>query len=510
MSLHSPTPSEVIELLPYLTEAERAELDSLLTRREAPIWEPVPGPQTEGLKSQADILFYGGAAGSMKTDLLLGAALTAHSRSIIFRRSFKEMLYILERLRVIIGDQRLYSGRDEAWRLPDGRQIELGGCYGPGDEQKYKGRPHDLKAFDEICDFSEYQFRFLNAWKRTTDPQQRCRTICAGNPPTNVDGQWVITYFRPWLDRQHPNPAAPGELRWFAMIGGEEVEVGGPDAISHAGELIYPESRTFIPGRVDDNPYYATTGYKRTLQQLPEPLRSALLHGNFHAAQEDDAQQIVPTAWVEAAQARWGADGRVGAMTALGVDVARGGGSRTVLSPRYGTWFAEQQVSNLRDGPQVAAAVMTAVDGPDTPVQIDVIGVGTSPLDHLRPIHQVVIGLNGGEASSARDRSGRLGFVNKRAEWWWRMREALEPELGDGLALPPDRMLLADLVSARWRLTPRGIQVEAKEDIVKRLRRSPDRGDAAVYALAGVGSGWSSSSWAVGEPLASADHDWDL
>src|SRR5262249_51226322 len=86
---------------------------------------------------------------------------------------------------------------------------------------------------------------------------------------------------------------------------------------------------------------------------------------------------------------------------------------------------------------------------------------------------------------SATDRSGKLGFANKRAELWWKMREALEPDGSRQICLPPDPRLLADLTAPRWKLTPRGIQVELKEDTRKRLGRSPDRGDAVVLAMEG-------------------------
>jgi hypothetical protein len=33
-------------------------------------------------------------------------------------------------------------------------------------------------------------------------------------------------------------------------------------------------------------------------------------------------------------------------------------------------------------------------------------------------------------------------------------------------------------------LTARGVQIEAKEDIIKRLGRSPDKGESLVYAHA--------------------------
>ena len=77
-----------------------------------------------------------------------------------------------------------------------------------------------------------------------------------------------------------------------------------------------------------------------------------------------------------------------------------------------------------------------------------------------------------------------MGFLNCRAWWWWTLREALDPESGEDLAIPPDRGLLADLTAPRWRLSTRGVQVEAKADIIARLGRSPDKGDSLVYALA--------------------------
>ena len=56
--------------------------------------------------------------------------------------------------------------------------------------------------------------------------------------------------------------------------------------------------------------------------------------------------------------------------------------------------------------------------------------------------------------------------------------------------LPDDRELLADLTAPKYTVTPRGIQIEPKEKLVKRLGRSPDRGDAIVMA-------WSSGQKAV-------------
>jgi hypothetical protein len=50
------------------------------------------------------------------------------------------------------------------------------------------------------------------------------------------------------------------------------------------------------------------------------------------------------------------------------------------------------------------------------------------------------------------------------------------------LALPPDPELLADLAAGRWVVTAAGIKMESKEEIRKRLGRSPDCADAVVLA----------------------------
>ena len=77
----------------------------------------------------------------------------------------------------------------------------------------------------------------------------------------------------------------------------------------------------------------------------------------------------------------------------------------------------------------------------------------------------------------------RLAFVNLRAAAYWRMREWLDPELGFNLALPPGREVLAELCAPRYKMTTAGIQLEAKDEVKKRLSRSPDVGDALVMSL---------------------------
>ena len=433
------------------------------------------------------------------TDLLLGAALTRHRSSIIFRREFKQLEGLRERAEQIYRPYGSFNGQRELWRLLiDGvhKRIEFGACQHAGDEESYQGRPHDLKAFDEITHFTLDQFRYLMGWNRSSAPGQRSRVIAAGNPPRSAEGYWVINYWAPWLDPKHRYPAKPGELRWFAQMPGKnrkmedvEVENSSPIKIAAERDPIIPQSRTFIRAFVQDNPVYMESGYIRVLQALPEPLRSQMLHGDFGLGHEDDPKQVCPTQWVLHAQARWSEDRDPRLrMDALGCDIARGGRDKTVFTPRYGTWFGEPEDypgSETPDGWEALQRIRIAIPAGESPrVNIDVVGIGAAVYDLAKSQGLHAVPMDARRTSFSRDSSGTWGFANKKAEWWWSFREALDPLTGDDLALPPDRELLADLTAVRWSVKSRGISVEDKDELIKRIGRSPDKGDSCVLAYA--------------------------
>lgn len=478
--------------MPTLSADTKEELDRLLTDG-MPIWMPQVGPQLRALESQADILFYGGQAGGGKTDLLLGAALTQHEHSIIFRREAVQLVGIEERLTSILGSRKGYNSQDSVWHLPvpGNRVLELGSVKEPNDWLKYQGRPHDLKGFDEITHFLESQFRALIGWMRTDNPAIRQRVICAGNPPTSSEGEWVIRYWAPWLDPMHPNPAKDGELRWFVTDeNGKDREVSGPEPVMVGKELMKPLSRTFIRSSVDDNLFLTLTGYKATLQSLPEPLRSQMLRGDFMAGRSDPVWQAIPTEWVKAAQARWEKRQAKGPMTAMGVDVARGGVDNTAIARRHDWWFDEMvQVPGVvtKDGPAAAGVVAPLVRN-GAPIVVDSVGVGGAVVDFLKGLNMRVHAFVGSEGTPSKDKTGNLRFKNKRAESYWRLREALDPTSEEPIALPPDQELLGDLCAVRYKVVQMGkdlagIQMRDKDEIREELGRSPDKGDAVAMCF---------------------------
>lgn len=459
-----------------------------IKERKSTIWEPQPGPQRDAYFSQADELFYGGAAGGGKTDLALGLALTAHRKTQFFRRIYKDLRPAMDRSREILaGTGASLNEQIHVWRnIPGNRQLEFGAVQLDKDKERWKGHPGDLKVFDEVCDFTEAQYIFITAWARTTAPGQRVRTLCTGNPPTTPEGEWVLRRWGAWLDKSHAKfPTPPGQLRWYAVVDGVEQEYESGEPFTHNGEVVKPKSRTFIPARLTDNAFLRETDYGSVLQSLPEPLRSQLLNGDFTIRANDDIWQVIPTEWVLDAQRR----GRerekpITPLTAVACDVARGGKDKTVIAKLYGNWFDPLIAHSGTETPNgdIVASLIAQHINKQTPAAIDVVGVGASPFDVLSRQGYNIIGINNGSGSTASDESGINGFVNLRAETYWKFREALDPKNRNEIALPDDRELLADLCAARYRVVGKRYQIEAKEDIQKRIGRSPDRGDAVVMA----------------------------
>ena len=492
----------VERLLGGLSPDERRKLEEnpLVQAAMARKWRPTPGPQTDAYYSLADELLYGGQGGGGKTDLIVGLAFTEHRRSLLMRRQYNDLSAITERAIEINGSRKGFNGSiPPTLRTGDGRLIEFGAAARIGDEQSWQGRAHDLLGIDEAAQWGEMQVRFLMGWVRTTVPGQRVRTVLATNPPMSDEGQFLVEMFAPWLDETFPEPAKAGELRWYIYDPKARRDrwVDGPgEHLNDAGELVAAKSRTFIPASVRDNPHLVDTDYQRTLDALAEPLRSAVRDGNFMAVRQDDEKQVIPTAWIRAAQARWSPDGWKGLqMTAMGVDVAQGGADQSICAPRYGTWFAELQAKPGAETPDTPSMVgfIVAHQRHGAGLVIDIGGGwGVGPAMYLKENGSAVVFFDGSKPSTAKAAGGRLGFFNKRAEAWWRFREALDPgqEGGSPIALPPDQGMVADLVAPRFEITTRGVKIEAKDDIKARLGRSTDKGDAVVMA------------WSEGQALA--------
>jgi len=177
---------------------------------------------------------------------------------------------------------------------------------------------------------------------------------------------------------------------------------------------------------------------------------------------------------------------------ALGVDVANSEhGDKAAIARGVGACLLDVTTRACPDSVQlgIEVGVLIRADGIDPRrVGIDAVGVGAGTVGRLREMGYAVRPLNGGARAlgaadaEARARTGHSvpsfeRFANLRAAMWWKLRQDLER---GHIALVDDPELFQDLATPTWFTRNGSIYVEPKEDIRRRLGRSPDKGDAAV------------------------------
>ena len=120
-------------------------------------------------------------------------------------------------------------------------------------------------------------------------------------------------------------------------------------------------------------------------------------------------------------------------------------------------------------------------------IAVDSIGIGAGIVDALYDLKEPVLAIN--SSSKPTVETEQKKFYNLRSQMWMQAGDEFDKgrvKLGD------DYILNGQLSSVKFNYTGNGkIQVEAKDDIKKRLGRSPDRADAFVmglYALSWVPS----------------------
>lgn len=116
-------------------------------------------------------------------------------------------------------------------------------------------------------------------------------------------------------------------------------------------------------------------------------------------------------------------------------------------------------------------------------VKVDAIGVGWALVPLIRrdlrgvPVHPVNV------AEAAPDGPNGERYVNLRAALWWEVGRMLSKQRAWDLTDVDDRTL-AELAEPRWREDKTGrVLVEPKDQVRKRLGRSPDDADALLLSF---------------------------
>lgn len=217
----------------------------------------------------------------------------------------------------------------------------------------------------------------------------------------------------------------------------------------------------------------------------PNDLFRVKVLGMFPKVSQD---VLVPYEWIELANNRYKklqAEYFVPSeYCRLGVDVAGMGRDNSVLCPRFGDFvqkFIVHQSGGNADHMYVVGLIIPYVQTSSNKAFIDTIGEGAGVFSRLvelnyHNIHSCKFSEN---AKYLHDETGQYSFANMRAYLYWAIRDWLNPKHGHKAALPPNDKLTEELTETKWKFQSNGsIIIEPKEEIKKRIKRSPDFTDA--------------------------------
>lgn len=236
------------------------------------MWIPRSQAQQDALACPAEILLFGGAAGSLKSETMLMDAVQEHEnarlRAILFRRSYPELEKSLVRrsreLYPHLGGR--YNEQKHRWRFPSGATIEFGYCEAEKDIYRYQGAEYSFIGFDESTHFGEFPIRYMLSRLRSTEPSVRLRLRLATNPGNVGHAMHKAVFHGPTCTHCAVTAASRVPRQIYR------------DALWPSDQHPIHKSTCFIPGRVQDHSLLGAD-YLESLASLPGAFRKALLEG---------------------------------------------------------------------------------------------------------------------------------------------------------------------------------------------------------------------------------------
>lgn len=217
----------------------------------------------------------------------------------------------------------------------------------------------------------------------------------------------------------------------------------------------------------------------------PNDLFRIKVLGMFPKVAEDI---LIPYEWIELANQRWcklqeeGFE-PIGSCRA-GVDVAGMGRDESVVCKRYGNYvppFERHQSAGKADHMHVAGMVARILQDDNAAAYIDTIGEGAGVFSRLCELgYKNAVSCKYSEgARDLHDITGQHEFANMKAFLFWCVRDWLNPKNKMNPALPPNDKFAEEATEIHWKFVSDGkIIIEPKDDIKKRIGRSPDDFDA--------------------------------
>lgn len=191
---------------------------------------------------------------------------------------------------------------------------------------------------------------------------------------------------------------------------------------------------------------------------------------------------LINLAWIRQAQER---ELQHSGETVIGLDVGAGGDTSCCCHKRGDVYRIKWEDNNPDTMATLGKTIATAREMHATLVNVDKIGIGTGLVNRaaeliaLGELDIPFTGINVGESSDFPDL-----YLNKRAQYWWGLRELFENGLID--IDPKDEDLAAQLLNVKYKRLSNGkIQITDKRDI---SGNSPNRAEALMLAAAKAGA----------------------
>ena len=252
--------------------------------------------QEQFLSCSADIAIYGGQAGGGKSFALLMDPLRGmnnpHFRAGIFRRTMPNITrqnglwQEAKSLYLQTGAQAKTSPR-HVIEWPSGASLAFSHLQHVDDVQNHKGAQYTAIYFDELTEFEESQFWYLQSRLRSPGSGIRPYARATTNPDPD---SWVRRLLDWWID---PDTGfvieeRSGVLRYFVRDG-DALKWVDADYRDEDGDP--PTSITFIHATLSDNTAMVESGeadeYRRKLKVLGKVEQDLLLKGNWNSRQVD-------------------------------------------------------------------------------------------------------------------------------------------------------------------------------------------------------------------------------
>lgn len=224
--------------------------------------------------STANEILYGGAAGGGKSyaicwDAFIRCMKYPGTHAYLFRRTYPELkqTLIAKMLQIVPKELGKYRASDYVMQLENGSCIHFCHLSDEGEGLlKYQGAEIHWLYFDELTHFTQPMYEYIRTRLRAEKKLGIHPVVRCASNPGGPGHSWVKAYF---VDS--------------TGIGRNIVEREIVSENKKTGKVAKKRIRVqYIPATVDDNPYI-TDDYRFELEQKPEKLRDALLHGKWDA-----------------------------------------------------------------------------------------------------------------------------------------------------------------------------------------------------------------------------------